>query len=465
MARLQNGLGKTDTTLETPQYALLWDSIHNLRGDLEDRYNLTLNVDGKGLYLSGLGEEDVSASHRLNVPFPLRSSTTAADYDDQQDPARADCDGAAFPFLTGALIKGGPADPVRCDVDEYWKRRAAAHCSAKRAGRLVKDNPKMDLDVLLRAARDPAVTHLPNAAFQMRNALPFVHFLTHNPVFMGWDTKHNWLYAGGCVSVLPKSSILAHVRGDSVALAHLTDCEVGDACPLALHGEDAMTLNWPYNEPVLQVQTVDDEHVALAVRSQEAARYCPLQGGVRLSWCDEVLSPTPLTAAVCQPTLAGRWTTADAAGRLLLRDAAASRTVQQIQLPEVARPYGWFGLHAGPDQHRLLAASWECMYTIDTRAPEAAVTFRLSANDHLCPPGDRLHALRRSVCRDHLSLVTSSRHLNVLDDRWPAAPWLRSRLTVPGAEDASNCTPLPRLTVAEELQASALSIAGLMSDM
>ena len=90
---------------EEPSFPLLWDVFPSQYHDREDYRNLTLNVDVKGVYLRGLAGPALSTSHRLDLPFPLRSAVTGGDYQRRGDDSAAS-DGTALPLLVGDLGTG-----------------------------------------------------------------------------------------------------------------------------------------------------------------------------------------------------------------------------------------------------------------------------------------------------------------------------------------------------------------------
>ena len=88
-----------------PPFPLLWDANPIKWYDLDDTANATLNMEGKGVYLPAEWDQPLASSHRLDLPFPLRSAVSSDLYRTRGD-AGDGRDGAALPLLAGALSKG-----------------------------------------------------------------------------------------------------------------------------------------------------------------------------------------------------------------------------------------------------------------------------------------------------------------------------------------------------------------------
>lgn len=95
-----------DASEDLPTFPLLWDAVPHTFYDVEDRYNLGLNVEGKGPYISALREGTLKASHRQFEPFPLRSVLTPEVVSRLEEPTTGSPHGFSLPFLTGQL-RGG----------------------------------------------------------------------------------------------------------------------------------------------------------------------------------------------------------------------------------------------------------------------------------------------------------------------------------------------------------------------
>ena len=92
-----------------PSFPLLWDEFPSRFFDLEDYANFTLNVEGKGAYLTSLSGDDQSTSHRLHVPFPLQSAIADGDqqhHERQHGDVSSSSDRAALPLLAGDISRG-----------------------------------------------------------------------------------------------------------------------------------------------------------------------------------------------------------------------------------------------------------------------------------------------------------------------------------------------------------------------
>ncbi|KAF0304700.1 hypothetical protein FJT64_023551 [Amphibalanus amphitrite] len=458
---------------EGPPFPLLWNQEPLYWYDLPDADNGTLNMDAKGVYLPGGWDEPLRTSQRLDLPFPLRSAVGGELYRPHSHDAERDGvegaalpllagdlgkgqsqgSGAALPLLAGELGKGLDHDPVEEKVDKYWYLKShvekyalipdgATRSQMHGSSGVTREQARGVLDQIKQGA-----TVLPKLSLPLRNVLSLAQFLTKNPVFTGWDANDNWLYGGGTMSLMKYSRKLLHTSGENVAVADLVapgDWEDSshrtgeDSSSYSrLWAEDEVLLTWPEDETVLQIDAADlppDEGglEAAVVRSLSSVRFY-LKPARRLMLLDEFTPSHPPAAVALHRSAKRRWAAVDTSGDCTVRDGISGRKICSALLPKVERKIGWFGLHGLTHTDCYQVASWERVYHLDCRGGRSSVLFQMSDNGHLFRSGERLHAIRRSTVRDNLTLLTTNRHLVVLDERRPDVPWLWSRLTLPPA--------------------------------
>lgn len=483
----------TSRTLLLP---LLYDPVITTAYDAVDSHNLSSCLEGQGPYLlsadflsastkpaerpeghcqrgdgsrvtvpkkdDGIGNGDQQiqppfiSSHRMCEPFPLRSAwrrraqrhlcvgSTTTQYEDPE--LEEEC--VTLPIMLGSIPQEQHSDPVYSDINIYNYLESTTISRYKAF-------PAKAIE-LLRRTRDHVSQPAVDRVALSKCHVMLTHFAQQNPHLIGWNSLHNWLYSGGCLSSLDQLQCVVRPYGDSVAVSRLPP--ICDVTTLPVTSSRQFILpDLPRDGVVMQIDsTIDNtcqQRAYVAVRYLNQCQLYSLQCNdnnnnktgdwVTAELCDrssvakQNAGDVSVASSMMCAVLSGenRWRYAQSDGRVFVRDVATGASLNATQIPRFGETNSkcWYGLHRTDSDHVTAAASPGSFYMLDDRAPSCVRLFELSRCQHLCGADDRIHALlgARQSGPGLFSLIATDRHVSALDLRAPSVPALRARLIIP----------------------------------